>query len=374
MSLDYRLILWDRYPETNVLPLATFAEYPTPLERVECQRLSDLFEGGLWIKRDDRTSRSYGGNKVRKLGFLLGEALQKGFVSVLTFGSYGSNHALATAIHARSRGLEPHVVLSPQDPTPYASATLLAHAALGTVLHPTEGWDGRQTAALASREIERQDGMGPYVIPMGGSNAMGVLGYVEAAFELVGQTEGSGGVDSAGSGEFDAVYVAAGTLGTAVGLALGFAAAGAATRVEAIQVTPPEVASESVARKLVADTVALLRSHSPSFPKLTYDDLSLTLRGDHLGPGYGILTPEASEAVALAAECGYELETTYTGKALAAMIGDARSGKIGPSDRVLFWNTYSSAPKVAPGPIEALPLVLREYVAECERKFGRTRA
>ena len=198
-----------------------------------------------------------------------------------------------------------------------------------------------------------------------------MLGFVEGAFELARQTEESGGPggDSA-IGEFDVVYVAAGTLGTAVGLALGFAAAGVGTRVEAIQVTPPEVASESVARRLVAETVALLRSHSPGFPRLTYDDLSLTLRRDHLGPGYGIVTPEASEAVALAGECGYELETTYTGKALAAMIGDARSGRIGGGEHVLFWNTYSSAPKLAPGPVEALPPVLREYVAECEREFG----
>jgi 1-aminocyclopropane-1-carboxylate deaminase/D-cysteine desulfhydrase-like pyridoxal-dependent ACC family enzyme len=373
MFYNRNTALTERYPEMNALPVAAIGALPTPLERVRGSWLDEMPLGELWIKRDDLTSPEYGGNKVRKLGYLLGDALSKNATSVLTFGAYGSNHALATAVHARARGMEPHAVLSPQEPTPYASATLLAHAALGTVLHPTDGWDGRHTAVLASGEIERQDGIGPYVIPMGGTNTPGVLGFVDAALELARQIAGDeGGAREQGSaiGEFDAVYVAAGTLGTAVGIALGLAAVGITTRVEAILVTPPEIACEDVARRLVADAVSALGSLVPDFPRFTYDDLSLTLRREYLGPGYGLATPEAREAVELAAECGYQLETTYTGKAFAALIGDARSGNIGPGDRVLFWNTYSSASKLEPGPVEALPLVLRDYIAECERLFG----
>jgi 1-aminocyclopropane-1-carboxylate deaminase/D-cysteine desulfhydrase-like pyridoxal-dependent ACC family enzyme len=365
--------LTERYPEMTAVPVAAIGALPTPLERVRGSWLDEMSLGELWIKRDDLTSPEYGGNKVRKLSYLLGDALSKNATSVLTFGAYGSNHALATAVHARARGLEPHAVLSPQEPTPYAPATLLAHAALGTVLHPTDGWDGRHTAVLASGEIERQDGIGPYVIPMGGTNASGVLGFVDAALELARQIAGDDD-DASGHGsavgEFDAIYVAAGTLGTAVGIALGLAAAGLSARVEAILVTPPEIACEDAARRLVADAVGALSSLAPDFPRLTYDDLSLTLRREYLGPGYGLATPEAKEAIELAAESGYELETTYTGKAFAAVIGDARSGNIGPGDRVLFWNTYSSALKLQPGLVEALPLVLRDYIAECERRFG----
>jgi 1-aminocyclopropane-1-carboxylate deaminase/D-cysteine desulfhydrase-like pyridoxal-dependent ACC family enzyme len=373
MFYSSKTALAERFPEANALPIAAIATLPTPLERVRGAWLDVMPAGELWIKRDDLTSREYGGNKVRKLSYLLGDALSKNATSVLTFGAYGSNHALATAVHARARGLEPHAVLSPQEPTPYAPATLLAHAALGTVLHPTDGWDGRHTAVLASGEIERQDGIGPYVIPMGGTNASGVLGFVDAALEFARQIAGDDDASpeqGSAIGEFDAVYVAAGTLGTAVGIALGLAAAGLSTRVEAILVTPPEIACEDVARRLVADAVCSLGSLAPDFPRLTYDDLSLTLRREYLGPGYGLATPQAREAVELAAECGYELETTYTGKAFAAVIGDARSGNIRPGDRVLFWNTYSSAQRLQPGPVEALPLVLRDYIAECERRFG----
>lgn len=365
--------LAERFPQANSLPIAAIAQLPTPLERMHGAWLDEMPVSELWIKRDDLTSPEYGGNKVRKLSYLLGDALSKNATSVLTFGAYGSNHALATAVHARARGLEPHAVLSPQEPTPYAPATLLAHAALGTVLHPTDGWDGRRTAVLASGEIERQDGVVPYVIPMGGTNASGVLGFVDAALEFarqIAEDDDSGSGHGESIGEFDAVYVAAGTLGTAVGIALGFAAAGLTTRVEAILVTPPEIACEDVARRLVADAVCALGTLAPDFPRLTFDDLSLTLRREYLGPGYGLASPEAREAVELAAESGYELETTYTGKAFAAVIGDARSGNIRPGDRVLFWNTYSSALRLQPGPVEALPLVLRDYIAECERRFG----
>jgi D-cysteine desulfhydrase len=266
--------------------------------------------------------------------------------------------------------------LSPQEPGPYAPATLLAHAQLGTVVHLAEGWDGRQAAALAIGEIVRRDGVEPYIIPMGGTNPLGVLGYVDAALELASQIDGRSddvGRGVTGFAEPDVVYVAAGTLGTAVGLAIGFAVAGLATRVEAISVTPPEIASEAVARKLVAGAVNLLRSLSPDFPQVAYEALSLRLRSDRFEPGYGVVTPETEEAVGVAASWGIEVETTYTGEAFSAMLADARSGRLRGGERVLFWNTYSSAPKPGPGPIEALPPALRDYIAECELRFGASR-
>ena len=375
MPTQPALPLFARFPGTATLPLAGIADLPTPVPALDAAWLAEEPLGGVWVKRDDLTSRAYGGNKVRKLDFLLGDALAKGAKAVLTFGAYGSNHALATAVHARALGLEPHVVLSPQEPGPFAPATLLAHAGLGTVLHLTEGWDGRREAVLAMRKIRERDGVEPYVIPMGGTNALGALGYVNAALEVWEQArEVDLGVLSAPASEFvrpDVVYVAAGTLGTAVGLAVGFAALGAQTRVEAIRVTPLEVANEQVARNLAAETVALLRSLDADFPDLTYDDLALGVRSDHFEPGYGVVTPQTEEAVALAAEAGVKLETTYTGKAFSAMLADARAGLLHLDDHALFWDTYSSAPKPAPGPVEALPTVLQEYIAECERLYGK---
>lgn len=368
------LPLFVRFPGTSELPLAGIATIPTPVPVLEAPWLAEEPLGGVWVKRDDLTSPVYGGNKVRKLDFLLGDALAQGATSVLTFGAYGSNHALATAVHARALGLEPHVVLSPQEPGPFAPATLRAHAGLGTVLHLADGWDGKRAAVRAIQELRERDGREPYVIPMGGTNALGALGYVNAAFEVWEQSgEPDLAVLSAQPGDLvrpDVVYVAGGTLGTAVGLAVGFAALGADTRVESVRVTPGEVANEEVARGLVAETVALLRSLDDSFPAVGFDDLSLTLRDDHFEPGYGVVTPETREAVAMAEAASIKLETTYTGKAFSAVIADARNGSLAIDQHVLFWDTYSSAPMPKPGPVEALPEELQAYIVECERVYG----
>jgi D-cysteine desulfhydrase len=344
----------DRYPLLANLPYVALGTLPTPVEQLHlgAPGLPELF-----VKRDDLTSALYGGNKVRKLEFLLGAALAENRRAVVTFGAYGSNHALATAVHARELGLEPHVILSPQAPGPFAAATLLAHAKLGTVIHPVDGWDGAREAVTAKQQLAQRDGIDPLIIPMGGTSALGAIGYVNAALELMGQTAAP-----------DVVYVAGGTLGTAVGLAIGFAAAGAPTRVVAVRVTPGEVANEAFAEKIAAETVELLHDTDPTFPVLSPADLKLTLRHDWFEPGYGVVTPATTLAVVTAKNAGVKLETTYTGKAFAAMLADAEAGLLG-DQRVLFWDTYNSAPMLAPGPVELLPPVLQAYVASCDELF-----
>ncbi|MBS3956015.1 MAG: pyridoxal-phosphate dependent enzyme [Clostridiales bacterium] len=381
-----KLPLFERFPGIAALPRVELCDLPTPVANgADILPLDEDAEEiwpvhGLWVKRDDLTNAIYGGNKVRKLEFLLGQAKAQGRAAVLTFGAYGSNHALATAVHARALGLEPHVVLSPQAPGPFAAATLRAHAALGTVIHPIDGWDGRREAVLARRGLARRDGVEPYVIPMGGTNSLGTIGYVNAAFEVAAQVrELDLGAIAFALGDFvapDVVYVAGGTLGTAVGLAIGFAAlerAGArmAPQVLAIRVTPGEVANEPFAEKLAAETIMLMRSLDSAFPELTFADLRLELRHEFFDPGYGVPTSESIEAVKLAGAAGVKLETTYTGKAFAALMADTKSGRLqGARDHVLFWDTYHSGPMPPAGPVEALPPPLQAYVAECDRLFG----
>ncbi len=380
------LPLFERFPGTASLPRVELCDLPTPVDDgTDILPLDEAAEQvwpihGLWVKRDDLTNATYGGNKVRKLEFLLGQAQAQGRTTVLTFGAYGSNHALATAVHARALGLEPHVVLSPQAPGPFAAATLRAHAALDTVIHPIDGWDGRREAVLAKQELARRDGVEPYIIPMGGTNSLGAVGYVNAAFEVAAQVrELDLGVISFALGDFvapDVVYVAGGTLGTAVGLAIGFAAlertgARMAPRVVAVRVTPDEVANESFAEKLATETILLLRSLDPTFPELCLGDLRFELHHEFFEPGYGVPTPEALHAVELAGTAGVKLETTYTGKAFAALMADTRSGRLDPTrDHVLFWDTYHSGPMPPAGPVERLPEALQGYVAECDRLFG----
>lgn len=344
-------------PGLTGLPVAGIATLPTPIERVEALPAFGFEPAELLVKRDDLTSAVYGGNKVRKLDFLLADARAQGRTTVLTFGAYGSNHALATAVHARALGIEPHVVLSPQEPGPFAPKTLFAHAALGTGIHLVDGWDGRREAVAAKRELAARDGVEPYIIPMGGTCPLGALGYVNAALEVCEQVSPP-----------DVVYVASGTFGTAIGLAVGFALAGAPTKVEAVRVTPEQIASSEIARSLAEQTVTLLRSHDASVAGLGFDDLAFTLREEFFEPGYGIVTPETTEAVSIAAGLGLRLETTYTGKAFSAMLADGRERRL-DSRRVLFWNTYSSAPYPQPGPIESLPQTLRDYIAECRRMY-----
>ena len=355
--------LADEYPGIARLARVELAALPTPL--LDLPALAEsLGIATLAIKRDDLTSARYGGNKVRKLEFLLGLALAEERRAVITFGAYGSNHALATAVHALAVGLEPHVVLSPQAPGPFAAATLLAHAGLGTHLYPIEGWDGAREAVRVRKMLRKRDGIDPLVIPMGGTSDRGATGYVNAAFEIAAQ------VQAGIAPRPDFVYAAGGTLGTVVGLAVGFAALRWSTEVVSVRVTPGEVANELFARRIAAETIALLRSVDEGFPDLAYDDLALDLRDDWFEPGYGVVTPETLAAVAAAAEHGLSLETTYTGKALAAMMADAAEGLL-EQENVLFIDTYNSAPMPAPGSPDALTPVLREYVKECEQLFGK---
>lgn len=346
--------LAETFPGVAALSRESLCALPTPLEELAVEAGT----GSLCVKRDDLTSAAYGGNKARKLEFLLGAALAESRRAVITFGAYGSNHALATAVHAKALGLEPHVVLSPQEPGPFAARTLRAHAGLGTFIHPVEGWDGSREAVRVRSELTARDGIAPAVIPMGGTSALGAVSYVNAAFELADQAPLP-----------DVVYVAAGTVGTAIGLAIGFAALGAATRVEAVRVTPSEVCNLPAAHELARATVELLRGVAPEFPDLSAQQLPFTLREDHYGPGYGVPTPETLAAVDVARKAGVTLETTYTGKAFAALLADAATGALA-GQHVVFWNTYNSAPMPAPGPDESLPEVLREYVARCDELFG----
>ena len=151
----------------------------------------------------------------------------------------------------------------------------------------------------------------------------------------------------------------------------GFAAAEAPTQVVGVRVTPAEVANPAVVRDLVGETVALLRSVDAAFPEIAPGDLHFALREDWFEPGYGVVTPETAQAVRVSAGTGITLETTYTGKAFAAMSADAATGALADA-RVLYWDTYSSAPMPAPGPDDALPAVLREYIAECDALFGHS--
>jgi len=331
------LPLFEHYPRfAEKLPHVDLGQFPTPVEK-----LDQLGEGvgvdQLYIKRDDLSGEVYGGNKVRKLEFVLGGALRAKVKEVLTFGCAGSNHALATAIYAHQLGLRSISMLLPQPNARYVGRNLLmghrSNAELHYIRNMLVGYAGTFHQLVRHR---LKTGLLPQMIPPGGSSPLGTVGYVNAAFELK-QQIGAGKLP-----EPDHVYVAAGTMGTAVGLMLGLKAARFRTEVIPVRVAGEAFANSRKALKLFQETNSLLCSADPSFPRVEVSESEVAIRQEFVGEGYAYFTEEGMEAVRLIKECeGILLEGTYTGKTLAAVLLDAKRQNL-RDDVVLFWNTYNS--------------------------------
>jgi 1-aminocyclopropane-1-carboxylate deaminase/D-cysteine desulfhydrase-like pyridoxal-dependent ACC family enzyme len=331
------------------VPWLPLREAPTPVEPLPLgEHLGPACSAPaeIWVKRDDLTSSRYGGNKVRKLEYLLAAALEQRRPAAVTSGAYGSNHVLATAIHGGALGLRIEGVLYPQPVTPRVCDQLDLMLRAGACLHAASTYlkiPHAMTAAWA--HAARHGRRMPALIAPGGSSPLGVLGYVDAALELRAQ------VDAGLCPAPDMVYLPLGTGSTAAGLLLGLALAGLHPRVMAVRVAPFPFASTATVLGLAHAAWLLLwragartgGGRSPSgrgLPRPQPGQLSVV--GGFLGPGYGHLTPAADEAVAVAAVRGLSLEPVYTGKTLAGLLDHARSGRLA-GKRVLFLNTHSSA-------------------------------
>ncbi len=325
------------------LPHVSLGEFPTPVERLE--RLgAELGVGHLYIKRDDLSAKLYGGNKPRKLEFTLGDAIRSGAREVMTFGGAGSNHALATAIYAQSVGLKSISMLVPQPNARYVRDNLLMSHYCGAELHSCgaelESAKNLPLVFLATMyQLMRRrvkSGRFPYLIPPGGSSPLGVAGFVNAAFELRKQIAN----DEMPEPEY--IYVACGTMGTAAGLLLGLRAAKLRSRVVSVRVTSERFVNTKRLTKLIDRTNSLLHSLDPSFPMFAFSATDAAIRHGYSGRRYALFTKGGMEALSLMRECeGISLDGTYTGKALAALIDDARNGNL-RGKSVLFWNTLNS--------------------------------
>jgi 1-aminocyclopropane-1-carboxylate deaminase/D-cysteine desulfhydrase-like pyridoxal-dependent ACC family enzyme len=353
------LELFRHYPRlAERLPHVSLGEFPTPVDKVQqFPEIAGL--RGLYIKRDDLTGAAYGGNKVRKLEFLLAAALRRGARRVITFGYAGSNHALATSIYARQLGLQPVSMLVPQANAPYIRTNLLAGLHVQAEFHAFRGW--RSLSLGLPRQCIRGlrlDGRLPAVIPGGGSCAPGIVGYVNAAFELQAQ------IESGILPEPDCIYVAMGSMGTAAGLLVGLRAAGLKTRVVPVRVIESALAPPSTFLRYLRQTAGLLHKSDAGFPALTFSAQDVQIRDDCLGPGYARGTQASAEAGALLRErCGVPANGTYTAKAFSALLKDARAGTL-DHKVVLFWNTFNSrdlSPLVAGSDYRALPRAFHRY-------------
>ena len=333
--------LFDAYPRLREgVPFVALGVFPTPVARMEHLEetlRSEMGDGRLYVKRDDLSGQPYGGNKVRKLEFLLGRAVREGRKAVLTFGAAGSNHALATAIYAKQLGLRSISMLTPQPNTLSVRRNLLMSHHVGAELHHSPSMKRVAVAAVCQLALHRvRDGAFPYVIPPGGSAPTGILGFVNAAFELKQQ------IADRVLPEPDCLYAASGTMGTVVGLLLGLRAAGLRTRVVAVRVTDERFTSLRKAGYLFDKTNALLHRADPSFPRFPFPSDKLQFRNEFYGPGYAVYTEEGMRAVRRIQETeGLRLEGVYTGKTFAAVLADAQAGLL-RDQKVLFWNTYNS--------------------------------
>jgi D-cysteine desulfhydrase len=322
--------LADAWPRLGAqLPKIALADLPTPVESKVLRLGGKTFD--VCIKRDDLTGELYGGNKVRKLEYLLRKARAKGARRIATFGTVGSNHALATALYAQSLGYECSCFLSHQAPTPTTARTLCLHLHNGTEIIRYGGGRANRIATLRKHLWHRRT----FLIPPGGSNWLGAIGFVAAGLELAAQ------IDAGAVSAPDRLYVANGTMATAVGLALGLALAGLTTEVQAIQVTEDFVSSPGAMRRLLEKTALVLRRLDASIPADLASRARYAFRTGYLGDGYARSNEKTEAAVALAGEqLDLALETTYTGKAFAALLDDL--GDTGGN--TLFWNTYNSRP------------------------------
>jgi len=309
------------------LPLA---DLPTPVSSASVD--VDGNRHDLLVKRDDLTATAYGGNKVRKLEYVLRRAADRGAKRIATFGAVGSNHAVATALYAKQRGFECTSLLSHQSLKPGLGRALRFHQQNGTEVVRFGGSRDERVATMRRYFQGRRC----WVVPLGGSSWLGTVGFVNAGLELAAQ------IDAGDIACPSRVYVALGTMGTAAGLALGFALAGLATTVHAVRVTDDQFANEPALQSLMQKTAALMRHYDASVPRDLEQRARIECRHAFFGDGYGRSNPETEAAIAFAERSlGLTLESTYSGKAMAAVLDDLKHGLSSP---VLFWNTYNSRP------------------------------
>ena len=313
-------------------------DFPTSVEPLRglCGRLG---RDDLFVKRDDLSAEIYGGNKVRKLEYLLADARAHGARRVITSGAAGSNHALATAIHAKRAGFGVTLILFDQPPAPAVRDNLCMDAAVGAEMIHGEDY-GAYDAMVEGivRRYTASEGVAPYCIPFGGSSPVGVRGYVAAGFELHGQ------ILSGAIREPSVIVIAMGSMGSAAGLLLGLRAAGVKSEVVAVRVTPQPLAGPGPFGALLRATNDLLREKDPAFPDLSAAaGDGFTICHDYYEPGYGIPSDAVREAVIIAVESdGVSLDHTYSGKAFAAFLDEAKKMRREPAGPLLFWNTKNS--------------------------------
>ncbi len=302
------------------VPRVKFAHLPTPIEAMP--RLSDLLKGPrLFIKRDDQTGLGLGGNKNRKLEYILGEALVAQARTLISVGGIQSNHCRQTAALAAKYGFKCILVLSGAEPE-IRNGNLM----LDTLFGASVVWTTRENRDEALAKVfseSEQKGEKPFLIPLGASTPVGTLGYVEAMRELI--TQGT---------HFDWILVASSSGGTQAGLVLGALMTGWKGKVLGISIDHTVEELQNTVAALVNGTAKILEQN------VNLSAQEILVNADYLGSGYAVAGEPEYEAIRLFGENeGLVLDPVYTGRAAAAMIDLIRKGKFRRSEKILFWHT-----------------------------------
>ena len=309
------------------LPRYPLATLPTPLQRARnLEKALGPLTPRIYLKRDDLTGLAFGGNKARKLEYLLADALANEATTLVTEGAVQSNHARITAAAAAIAGLRSVLVLDARHGSEVAGNLFLDHL-LGAEVRIVSD-KATRTALMASIGDElRAAGERPYVIPTGGSVPIGAAGYVTMVAELLGQLVTAAETPSR-------LYFATGSLGTQAGLVVGARAFSAPFAVYGVAVEHPveQLIADGVA--LASGTAALLGSDQ------CFNATEITIEGAFIGAAYGVPTEAGIEAIRLLARTeAIFLDPVYSGKAMAALISHARAGELDPNEAVVFLHT-----------------------------------
>lgn len=310
---------------------------PTPVHRLE--KLSAHLAADIWMKRDDLTgSIVTGGNKIRKLEYILADALEQGADTIITTGGPQSNHAKITAALAIQVGLKPVLVLAGDDPGA-RKANLFLNELMGAEIR----FSGARTLEQMEQSLQdtyqelQREGHKPYIIPIGGSNGLGSLGYIDAYAELEQQLQERRTDDGKQEAiHFDWMVVTAGSGGTFAGLYIGNQNSRHPAKLLGVS---PWLATDQIEARIKQ---CILEAEDEAQPKgqSNLQDTSLLLDDQYIGKGYGKITPEAQEAIhLLATKEAILLDHVYTGKTMAAILDYIQKGVISKHERVLFWHT-----------------------------------
>ncbi|MFX0049558.1 MAG: 1-aminocyclopropane-1-carboxylate deaminase/D-cysteine desulfhydrase [Candidatus Hermodarchaeota archaeon] len=365
-------LLFDVYPklEGKVPWVSLLTGTPSKVERLsELEKYLNLNGGEIYIKRDDKIHKIYGGNKPRKYEFIFGEAIRKKKKGMITIGGIGTNHGTACAIITKELGLKCELFLSLQPLTWHVQRSLLLYDYFGAKLHFTRNFYLGVLKSLFFRLFHPKY----YLMFIGGSPFLGIgtplgsIGFINAMIELKKQME-NGLLP-----EPDCIFVAAGSSGTSAGLTAGCQLLGLKTKVYAVNVSEDIIVNPKAIVSIAKKSIKYLNKRDNSVENVKINGDHFELISGYRGSEYGVKTIDGQNAVDLIYELegkkrDFKLETTYTGKAMAAMLDFLRKEE-NKSKRILFWNTYNSNDldkylKETKFRYEKLPKIFQKYFTQ----------